>query len=181
MYVPKTIGGMFVCISATSGQFVAASARRQLAGSKIGRFLERLGFGAPQSLLKCRLRGLPLGFQPPKRRLACGGQRPAPLSTIAAGIRTDRSARKMGAPWCVRSARRMARASRLAATPTQSCPIACISWTDTFRSSASPTTFKENVFLPVLRSVRPTRAHALDVNSPGSVAQCFATDRLGAG
>src|SRR5450631_1309305 len=64
---------------------IGASARRQLAGSKIRRFLEGLGFGAPKSLLKCRLRRLPLWSQPPKRSLAGGGQRPAPLSTIAAG------------------------------------------------------------------------------------------------
>src|ERR1700730_5840410 len=76
---------MLVCGSATEGQSVAASARRQLAGGKIARFLESLGFGAPKSLLKCRLRCLPLWSQPPKRRLACRGQRPAPFSTIAAG------------------------------------------------------------------------------------------------
>src|ERR1700675_2255191 len=64
---------------------IRASTRRQLAGSKIGRFFERLRFRAPNSLLKGRLRRLPLGFQPPKRRLARGCQRPAPLSTIAAG------------------------------------------------------------------------------------------------
>ena len=64
---------------------IRTSTCRQLAGSKIGRFFERLGFRAPNSLLKGRLRRLPLGFQPPKRRLAHGCQRPAPLSTIAAG------------------------------------------------------------------------------------------------
>jgi hypothetical protein len=64
---------------------IRASTSRQLAGSKIGRFFERLGFCSPNALLEGRLRRLPLGFQPPKRRLARGCQRPAPLSTIAAG------------------------------------------------------------------------------------------------
>ena len=66
-------------------KYIRASTRRQFAGSKIGRFFERLGFCAPYSLLEGRLRGLPPGFQLPKRRLARGCQRPAPLSTIAAG------------------------------------------------------------------------------------------------
>jgi hypothetical protein len=64
---------------------IRASTRRQLAGSKIGRFFQRLGFRAPNALLEGRLRRLPLGFQPPKRCPARGCQRPAPLSSIAAG------------------------------------------------------------------------------------------------
>src|SRR5882672_10216779 len=64
---------------------IRTSTRRQLAGSKIGRFFERLGFCSPNALLEGRLRRLPLGFQPPKRCPARGCQRPAPLSTIAAG------------------------------------------------------------------------------------------------